>query len=174
MKYYSKIERNKLLTHTTTWKWSESHSDLSDPLWPHGYTVHGVLQAIILEWVAFPFSRGSSQPRDRTQVSHIAGRFFTSWATRKAHTTMEESQRNNALSKKLSIVSNRPWPIPICSKATLNNIMLVSPLPPSYKHSYSPNLSLLGQYVASFHRHLKSDSTISLSWVSLRALCSPS
>ena len=45
---------------------------------PMNYTVHGILQARILEWVAFPFSRGSSQPRDRTQVSHIAGRFFTS------------------------------------------------------------------------------------------------
>ena len=48
------------------------------------YTVHGILQARILEWVAFPFSRGSSQPRDRTQVSCIAGRFFTSWSTREA------------------------------------------------------------------------------------------
>ena len=48
-------------------------------------TVHGSLQARILKWVAFPFSRGSSQPRDRTQASHIAGRFFTSWATREAH-----------------------------------------------------------------------------------------
>ena len=45
------------------------------------YTVHGILQARILEWVPFPFSRESSQPRDRTQVSHIVGRFFTSWAT---------------------------------------------------------------------------------------------
>ena len=42
------------------------------------YTVHGILQARILEWVAFPFSMGSSQPRDQTQVSHIAGGFFTS------------------------------------------------------------------------------------------------
>ena len=42
------------------------------------YTAHGILQARILEWVAFPFSRGSSQPRDQTQVSHIAGGFFTS------------------------------------------------------------------------------------------------
>ena len=42
------------------------------------YIVHGVLQARILEWVAFPFSGGSSQPRDQTQVSHMAGRFFTS------------------------------------------------------------------------------------------------
>ena len=41
-------------------------------------------QARILEWVAFLFSRGSSQPRDRTQVSHIAGGFFTSWATKEA------------------------------------------------------------------------------------------
>ena len=46
--------------------------------------VHGILQARILEWVAFPFSRGSSQPRDQTQVSRIAGRFFTSSATREA------------------------------------------------------------------------------------------
>ena len=46
------------------------------------YTVHGILQARILEWLAFPFSRASSQPRDQTQVSHIAGRCFTIWATR--------------------------------------------------------------------------------------------
>ena len=43
-----------------------------------GSSVHGILQARILEWVAIPFSRGSSQPRDRTQVSCIAGEFFTS------------------------------------------------------------------------------------------------
>ena len=49
---------------------------------PMNYTVHGILQARILEWIAFPFSRGSSQPRDRTQVSCIAGGFFTIWATR--------------------------------------------------------------------------------------------
>ena len=43
-------------------------------------TVHGILQARTLEWAAFPFSRGSSQPRDGTQVSRIAGGLFTSWA----------------------------------------------------------------------------------------------
>ena len=48
------------------------------------YTVHGILQDRILEWAAFAFSRGSSQLKDQTQVSHIAGRFFTSWATREA------------------------------------------------------------------------------------------
>ena len=44
---------------------------------PPGSSVHGILQARILEWVAIPFSRGSSQPRDQTWVSCIAGRFFT-------------------------------------------------------------------------------------------------
>ena len=43
-----------------------------------------ILQARILEWVAFPFSRGSSQPRDRTQDYCIAGRFLTIWATKEA------------------------------------------------------------------------------------------
>ena len=44
---------------------------------PPGSSVHEILQARILEWVAVPFSRGSSQPRDQIQVSCIAGRFFT-------------------------------------------------------------------------------------------------
>ena len=52
-----------------------------------GSSVHGILQARILEQVAISFSRGSSWPRDRTQVSCIAGRFFTVWATREAQFT---------------------------------------------------------------------------------------
>ena len=44
---------------------------------PPGSTDHGILQARVLEWFAIPFSRGSSQPRDQTQVSCTAGRFFT-------------------------------------------------------------------------------------------------
>ena len=50
-----------------------------------GSSVHGIFQARILEWVAISFSRASSQPRDRTQVSYIAGRHLTIWATREAH-----------------------------------------------------------------------------------------
>ena len=49
-----------------------------------GSSVHGILQARILKWVAISFSRGSSWPRDRTQVSCIAGRHFNLWATREA------------------------------------------------------------------------------------------
>ena len=65
------------------WK-SLSCATLWDPM---DYAVHGILQARILEWVAFPFSRRSSQPRDQTQVSHRAGDFFTSWATGKPKST---------------------------------------------------------------------------------------
>ena len=65
-----------------TWKWkSLSHVWLFVSPW---IVVHGILQARILEWVAFPFCRGSSQPRDQTQVSRMAGGFFTSWVTREA------------------------------------------------------------------------------------------
>ena len=55
--------------------------------------VHGILQARILEWVTFPFSRESSQPRDQTQVFCIEGRFFTSWTTRE-----DQEYRSGSLS----------------------------------------------------------------------------
>ena len=48
---------------------------------PPGFSVHGILQAKIWEWVANPLSQGSSQPRGKTQVSCTEGRFFTIWAT---------------------------------------------------------------------------------------------
>ena len=47
---------------------------------PPGFSVHGILQARILEWVVLPFSRGSSPPKDRNWVSCIASRFFIIWA----------------------------------------------------------------------------------------------
>ena len=50
---------------------------------PPGSSVHGILQARILKWVAIPFSRGSFQSRDQTQVSCLAGRFFTTWPPEK-------------------------------------------------------------------------------------------
>ena len=59
---------------------AQSCPTISDPMdcSSRGSSVHGLLQARILEWVAFPFSKGSSQPRDQTQAYSIAGRFFTS------------------------------------------------------------------------------------------------
>ena len=68
-------------------KWSEVAQlclTLCDPMdcSLSGFSVHGIFQVRVPEWVAISFSRGSSWPRDRTQVSHIAGRCFTLWGTR--------------------------------------------------------------------------------------------
>ena len=68
-------------------KWvkvAQSCLTLCDPMdySPPCSSVHGILQARILEWVAMPFSKGSSQPRGQTQVSHSAGRSFLVWANR--------------------------------------------------------------------------------------------
>ena len=71
-------------------KWSEVtqlYPTLCDPMdcsLPET-SVHGIFQARVLEWVAISYSRVSSRPRDRTQVSCIVGRRFTVWATREAH-----------------------------------------------------------------------------------------
>ena len=72
------------------WKWkvkaevARSCPTLCDPI---DYTVHRILQSRILQWGAFPFSRGSSQSRDQTQVSCIEGWFFTSWPQGKPKNT---------------------------------------------------------------------------------------
>ena len=59
-----------------------------------GSSVHGILQARMLEWVAIPFSKGSSQPMDWTQVSHTAGGFFTIWATYLIETHKQRIKQN--------------------------------------------------------------------------------
>ena len=68
------------------------------------YMVHGILQARILKWVAFPFSRGFSQRRDQSQVSCIAGGFFTSWATREALLDNKAHQKSKWIIRKLRCV----------------------------------------------------------------------
>ena len=81
---------------------NKSHSVMSDscnPMdcSPPGSSVHGILQARILEWVAISFSRRSFQPKDRTQVSCVAGGFFAIWATQEAPT-----QPNKKINVKLT------------------------------------------------------------------------
>ena len=82
---------------------------LCDPMHcsPPGSSVHGILQTGILEWVPIPFSTGSSQPRNRSHVSHIAGTFFTIWATREAQTSHKFTYVPS-----LWKVSPTPTPIP--------------------------------------------------------------
>ena len=62
---------------------------------PPGSSVHGILQARILEWALMSSSRGSAQHMDQTQVSHIAGRFFTMWVTREAPTLLKTTSRTS-------------------------------------------------------------------------------
>ena len=86
------IQSQNSLSTRTKEKWvlvTQSCPTLCDPMdcSPPGSSVHGILQARILELAAMPFSRGSSQSRDWTQVSFIAGGFFTTWATKKAPNT---------------------------------------------------------------------------------------
>ena len=75
-----KKEKCRMSIENSDWK-APSHVWLCNPM---EHTVHGILQTRILEWVAVPFSIGSSQLRGWTQVSCIVCRFFTSWATREA------------------------------------------------------------------------------------------
>ena len=70
---------------------AQSHLTLCNPMdcsLP-GSSVHGIFQAIVLEWIAISFSKGSSQPRDRTWVSRIVDRRFTVWATREVGSPCE-------------------------------------------------------------------------------------
>ena len=75
----------------SVWLVGQSYLTLCDPkdCSLPASSVHGILHARILEWVAMLSSKGSSQPRDQTPVSHIAGGFFTSWATKEAQEILE-------------------------------------------------------------------------------------
>ena len=70
-----------------------------------GSSVHGILRAKILEWVAISFSRGSSQPRGLTQVSCITGRFFTIWVIREAWIALRACHFSSGVESKHAIVN---------------------------------------------------------------------
>ena len=76
---FTDLENKLMVTKVERWE-SESVWFFATP-WT---VIHGILQARILDWLAFPFSRGSSHQWDWTQVSHTACGFFTSWATRES------------------------------------------------------------------------------------------
>ena len=86
-------------------------------------SVHGIFQARILEWVAISFSSGSFQPRDRTQVSHIAGRLLTIWATREVMTNLDSTlkSRDITLPTKVRLVKAMILPVVMygCEKWTI-------------------------------------------------------
>ena len=127
---------------------------------PMNYTVHGILQARILEWVAFPFSRGSSQPRDRTQVSRTAGR-----ATREACVCVSQSVQSlscvqlfvtpliTALQASLSIT---------ISRSSLKLTSIKSVMPSSHLILFCPLLLL--PPIPSSIRVFPSESTLRMRW----------
>ena len=85
---------------------------------PAGPSVHGILQARILDWVATPFSRGSSPSRDQTWVSCIATGFSTIWATREAPCQLPHG--NHAMKRPLLMVSC--FQLPCCGRLSYNKI----------------------------------------------------
>ena len=128
------LSRNSLVNHEEVkWKLLSHVLTLCDPM---DYIVHGILKARILEWVAIPFSRGSSQPRERTQVSHFAGQFFTSWATRKAP--------SQPYGTTVVIWEKASW-FPFYSNWEISERKGVysPPLPPQHTHTHSGLLLLL-------------------------------
>ena len=99
---------------------AQSFLTLSDPMdyGPPGFSVCGISQARILEWIDISSSRESSWPMDRTQVSHIAGAFFTVWATR-------GSLYTNLIGKYSSLLhwqQGWPWPL-LCSSLQIENAL---------------------------------------------------
>ena len=94
------------------------------------YTALRILQARILEWVAVPVSRGSSQPRDWTQVSRIVGGFFTSWATRTP--TREAIREALNLSKQQQHV----WHCPTCATCIMSFFLKTTLWDRYYNDSY--------------------------------------
>ena len=84
---------------------AQSCLTLCDPM---DYTVRGILQARILEWVAFPFSKRIFPNQGSNPVSHIAGRFFTSWNTREALILYREGKKKKR-NQTLVVVSSCHW-----------------------------------------------------------------
>ena len=108
----------KVMTNLVVSSSNENHSvvsDSCDPMdWsPPDSSVHGILQARILEWVAISFSRVSSRPRNWTHVSWIAGRFFTDWARREALTNLDSilKSRDITLTTKVHLVKTMVFPV---------------------------------------------------------------
>ena len=108
------LSRGRLFT--TPW------TTLHDPVGcsPPGSSIHGIFQARVLEWAAIAFSRGSSQPRDRTRVSCIAGRYLPTCATREVYTVAQKGLlfSNSSSTEALLIAYCVSWrrnrqPIPV-------------------------------------------------------------
>ena len=132
-----------------------------------GFSVHGILQARILEWIAISFSTGSSRPMDQTQVSRIGGRRFNLWATREAQFHSKSPWVPDVTSKgQLSLhfikTVNSVWHTSLrFEKLGFRDTFLFFPsLPPFLSF---PSLSIPHSLLVSPHFHLSSFSPLFLS-----------
>ena len=105
---------------------------------PLGSSVHGIFQARILEWVAIFFSRGSSQPSDRTRVSRLTGRCFTVWATRECSHPVWYMQISSAYLRLLIFLL--AVLIPACASSSPAFHMMYSASVPPFRFHYSPTI----------------------------------
>ena len=143
-----------------------SHSFMSD--WsPPGSSVHGILQARILKWVAISFSRGSSWSRDKTWVSCITGRLFTIWATREAPKIFLDKHLFN------SHINTRQeaWPSPLYSwnwhTKTWHNLLQVPWPSPNQTTLFRRTMQHSANYRLSFRtgRDTKREKQPSALWI---------
>ena len=133
---------------------------------PPGSPVHGTLQARTLERGAIPFPRGSSQPRDQTQVSPIAGRFFTVWATREAQA------QNNPRTKVAHLGEARAEPQDCFLTLTCPSHCGLLYQQPRYVRTNCQRTSLHPRYkVPSGHPHRGSCAALGLCWTGSGQQC---
>ena len=145
---------------------------------PPGSSVHRILQARILEWVAISFSRGSSQPLDWTQVSHVAGRHFTVWAPREVWVTYT---RNIKLRPLLYSAVRSTAALSTCellanchrhpSSSTEILYLLNTGSPSSLRKAWKPSFTSC-LYESDYSRN--DSTTLFVEWLSFRHFCTES
>ena len=132
-----------------------------------GSSTHGILQAKILEWVDTPISRGSFQHRDRTQVSHIAGGFFTSWATMEAQIELGQFSSVQSLSRVQLFVtawtSAHQASLSITNSWSLLKLMSIMSVMPSNHLTLCCHLLLLPSIFSSI-RGFSNESVLHIRW----------
>ena len=140
---------------------SESRSVLSDSLQPQGL---GILQTRMLEWVAFPFSMGSSQPKNWTQVSCIAGGFFSSWATWEAQIISYFSYISSICARFLLAFGVRRFHMPLIGQVvgrTLENTLQIIS---EWKYGQSKWFSVISLKMTTINLNLTSEMSVPWMW----------
>ena len=131
---------------------------------PRDCIVHGILQTRMLEWVAFPFSMGSSQPKNWTQVSCIAGGFFSSWATWEAQIISYFSYISSICARFLLAFGVRRFHMPLIGQVvgrTLENTLQIIS---EWKYGQSKWFSVISLKMTTINLNLTSEMSVPWMW----------